>query len=551
MHSLDRVPRPVGWVGRTSRTAVVLAAVLFGMPRRTLATPPSLPSAADRALRERVEYGYNVGIVVGMVNASGRTIRGYGQRNVDSEGTVDGDTVFEIGSITKVFTSLLLADAAERGEVDLDDPVQRYLPEDVRVPRGTTEIRLRHLAIHRSGLPANPDNLCSRGLRQPFACYDLDRLHAFLNGYTLPREPGAAWEYSNLGVGLLGHALSRRAGVTYGDLVRERVLGPLGLRSTDEIPPADAAARVATGYSGVVEVPPFRMPALEGAGVLRSTVHDLLAFVACQLGLQESGLGAAMRATQLRQEGTGQAGVAMGLGWLRIDLPGGTVLQHDGATPGFSAFLGMHPTRRLGVVILSNARVNAYAGIADVGFHLLDAAYPLTALARPAVVPLPVLHQYTGWFQSSSGDVFELGLERGRLLMFHPASDFEFTLYPQSTTRFGGLDIELGGNASANFRTDAQGQVTRLDWTQAGKTTAYERRGDAARLELASREGQWFVSLRGGTGSFHIEGSSDLRQWQRLGTLATDSEFLPDPDARNGVARFYRARRQRGWQEPD
>jgi D-alanyl-D-alanine-carboxypeptidase/D-alanyl-D-alanine-endopeptidase len=525
--------------------AGVISGILLGSGTQVVAVPPVLSADSDQALRERVEYGYNVGIVVGMVNPDGRIVRGFGFRDANSGQVVDERTVFEIGSITKIFTATLLSDAVVRGEVGLDDPVQHFLPEAVDVPRGRTEITLRQLAVHRSGLPSLPDNLCSEGIRQPFGCYDVDRLYAFLNGYSLPREPGAAWEYSNLGVGLLGHALARRSGRGYEALLRERVLDPLGLPSTGEVPSTEAADRVATGYSGVVKVPPIRMPALEGAGVLRSTVDDLLVFLSHHLGILESSLGPALTTTQSRQDSTGQPGVDMGLGWLRIALPGGTILQHDGETPGFTAFLGMHPTRRLGVVLLSNTRFNAFAGVGDVGFHLLDSSYPLRSITRPADVAVSTLRGYTGWFKSASGDVFEVGLERGRLVLYHVRSDFEFTLYPQSVTRFVGLDIELGSGAAAMFRTNHQGQVTRMDWTQSGQTVPYERAGDAAQLEIAQLGGRWSVSLRGGDARFEVEASGDLRRWESIGTLTAGSEPVVDSSVASGGARFYRARRQR------
>ncbi|MBL9134415.1 MAG: serine hydrolase [Verrucomicrobiales bacterium] len=530
---------------RRARMAWAMVELLLGAGLQAVAEAPALPADVDQALRARVEYGYNVGIVVGMVNPDGRIVRGYGFRDADAGDAVDGQTLFEIGSITKIFTATLLSDAVVRGEVELDDPVQRFLPESVHVPSGNTDITLRQLAIHRSGLPSLPDNLCSEGIRQPFSCYDVERLYAFLNGFTLTRDPGAAWEYSNLGVGLLGHVLARRSGRDYEALLRERVLDPLGLHSTGEVPPSEAADRVATGYSGAVQAPPFRMPALEGAGVLRSTVDDLLIFLSHHLGILDSPLGPALRATHNRQGSTGQSGVDMGLGWLRIDLPGGTVLQHDGETPGFTAFLGMHPTRRLGVAVLSNSRFNTFAGLGDVGFHLLDSSYPLRSITRPAAVPATTLCAYTGWYRSAAGDVFELGCERDRLVLYHVRSDFEFTLYPQSTTRFTGLDIELGTGAAALFRTNNLGRVTRMDWTQSGQTVAYERAGDAARLELTHQNGQRVVSLRGGQARFDVEASSDLRRWEAIGSLTSNSEPLVDSGASSSESRFFRARRQR------
>src|SRR5207244_1074108 len=134
---------------------------------------------------------------------------------------------------SKAFTAVLLADMVTRGEVKLDDPVSKYLPETVKVPAYQDRvITLLDLTTQTSGLPRLPSNLKPADPGNPYADYDVDRLYAFLNGYTLTRAPGAKYEYSNLGVGLLGHALARRAGKSYEELVTERILKPLKMTRT-------------------------------------------------------------------------------------------------------------------------------------------------------------------------------------------------------------------------------------------------------------------------------------------------------------------------------
>ena len=162
-----------------------------------------------------------VGIVVGVIEPDGRRVVAYGNlangklANADP-GTLDGDTIFEIGSVTKVFTSLLLADMVNRKEVTLDDPAAKYLSENVKMPeRSGKSITLLDLSTHSSGLPPNPGNL-KLNPRNPFAAdYSVNDLYQFLSGYTLPRDPGSEFEYSNLGAGLLGHVLPCRAGTNY------------------------------------------------------------------------------------------------------------------------------------------------------------------------------------------------------------------------------------------------------------------------------------------------------------------------------------------------
>src|ERR1041385_7596549 len=174
-----------------------------------------------------------VGIVVGVIEPAGRRVVAYGNLAAGDPRTLDGDTIFEIGSVTKVFTSLLLADMVNRKEVTLDDPAAKYLPENVKMPeRNGKSITLLDLSTHSSGLPRVPANLNPKDPANPYADYTVEDLYQFLSGYTLPREPGSEIEYSNLGAGLLGHILAQRAGTDYGTLVRVRITEPLGMPDT-------------------------------------------------------------------------------------------------------------------------------------------------------------------------------------------------------------------------------------------------------------------------------------------------------------------------------
>lgn len=158
----------------------------------------------ERIVHDRVDSGRSAGIVAGMVFADGSTrVLAYGDAGRGRR--LDKRSVFEIGSITKTFTATLLADMAERGEVRLTDPVARLLPPEVTVPsRGGRQITLLDLATQTSGLPRLSTNLAITEPGNPYADYTVDQLYAFLNGYTLTRDPGAQFEYSNVGVGLLG-----------------------------------------------------------------------------------------------------------------------------------------------------------------------------------------------------------------------------------------------------------------------------------------------------------------------------------------------------------
>src|SRR4029078_2699321 len=131
-----------------------------------------------------------VGIVAGIIEPNGRRVVAYGNLASGDPRTLDGDTIFAIGSISKVFTSLLLADMVNRKEVALDDPAAKYLPENVKMPeRSGKSITLLDLSTHTSGLPRLPSNMKMKDPRNPYADYSEDDLYQFLSGYELPRDP--------------------------------------------------------------------------------------------------------------------------------------------------------------------------------------------------------------------------------------------------------------------------------------------------------------------------------------------------------------------------
>jgi len=225
------------------------------------------PSDPDiRALlAERIDVERRgVGILVGLIDPQGRRVVAHGGSGRGDGRPLDGDTVFEIGSITKAFTALVLAEMVERGEVALEDPVVKFLPPGVTTPeRGGRQITLAHLATHTSGLPREPGNLSPGDRSNALEAYSVDLLHRFLSGHELRRDIGASHIYSNLGGGLLGHALALRAGVDFEMLVRERITGPLGMTSTGISLSPKLQSRMATGHDQSLRpVANINLPAL-------------------------------------------------------------------------------------------------------------------------------------------------------------------------------------------------------------------------------------------------------------------------------------------------
>src|SRR5262245_59991578 len=256
----------------------------------------SLPLLSNDEIREilvkRIDQQKQaVGIVAGIIEPNGRRVVAYGNLANGDSRTLHGDTIFEIGSVSKVFTSLLLADMVRHNEVALDDPAAKYLPEHVRMPeRSGKSITLLDLSTHTSGLPTVP-NLKPKDLTNPYSDYSVDDLYQFLSGYELSRDPGSEFEYSNLGAGLLGHVLSYRAGTDYESLIRSRITEPLGMPDTSITLSSSMKQRMATGHSpALAPVANWDLPLLPGAGALRSSANDMLTFLSAFFGYKESPL---------------------------------------------------------------------------------------------------------------------------------------------------------------------------------------------------------------------------------------------------------------------
>jgi CubicO group peptidase (beta-lactamase class C family) len=456
----------------TMRMSPVIPAALLALAgARAAVAQGAFPSdsAVRGILRARVASGWTPGIVVGLIDSTGA-------RRVIVEGSAGerrrplGErTIFEIGSATKAFTGILLAEMAGRGEVRLDDPVATFLPDEVTVPsRGGTEITLLDLATHHSGLPRLPGNMRPASLANPYADYTVAQLHDFLSGYELPRDPGESYEYSNLAVGLLGHALARRADTTYEALLVQRVLAPLGMRDTRITLGAEQRARMAQGHDAEGKpVPAWDLPTLAGAGALRSTAADLLDFLAANLGIGGAPLPlrAAMTAAREPRRPAGNGGMRVGLGWHIMPRASRTIVWHNGGTGGFHSFVGFDPERRIGVVVLSNAS----SDIDDIALHLLDPASPLVASRSATVVAVSpaVLERYVGEYRLSPE--FSITVTReGGALHARGTGQPRLRLLPASESEF----LVRAVDARIVFERDSSGAVTGLVLHQGGRATA-------------------------------------------------------------------------------
>lgn len=447
--------------------ALVPAGQAFGQAKAPWTIPDD---AAIRAiLAERIDAQKSgVAIVVGVVDASGRRFVGHGSRIKGQTAPVDGMTMFEIGSMTKSFTSLLLADAARRGEVSLDDPLAKHLPADVKVPeRGGKQITLKDLATHTSGLPSLPTDFSPADSENPYADFTVEQLYRFLSGYTLTNDISSNFAYSNMGAGLLGIALSRRTGLDYATLVSQRITKPLGMADTTVALTPEMRARMAQPYDGSLQPAKlWDLPTLAGAGALRSDANDVLTFLAAATGLKASPLKPAFDdMLTVRRPIRGPVDAAMG--WMVRKADGGDIVWHNGGTGGYRTFMGFDPVRRVGVTVLTNAATTR--GGDDIGFHLLTGAplapAPPAAPVRTAIaVPEAQLQGLVGRYQMAPG--VEIAITRdGAHLFAQVTGQGRAEVFAESPTKFFWKIVD----AQLTFQVGADGAATGLILHQFGR----------------------------------------------------------------------------------
>lgn len=419
-------------------------------------------------LRERIDRAHqSVGIVAISFDSAREKIVTYGQSG-SAVDQLDRDTVFEIGSITKVFTALLLTEMVTRGEVALDDPVSKFLPGTVKIPdRNGKQITLLDLATYTSGLPRIPDGIPASG-DNPYAAYTVEQLYAFLSSYTLHYDPGTHYEYSNLGLGLLGHALALRAGSSYEDLLVSRVCEPLGLRDTCISLSNSMRERLAQGHaSNLKPASNWDIPTLAGAGALRSTASDLVKFVkaTCLSGANAPLRSAIDMLLQTRRP-TNLPNTEVGLGCFIRTGNKDEIIWKDGGTGGYASFAGFSTTLRSGAIVLSNS-INS---VNDIGFRLTNPAYTIAQYPPEVAVDPAVLATYQGVYEMNPKFALTIRAEAGRLFV-RGTGQPEFELFAEDQNRFFMRFVDAQGT----FLRDKDGAVDRLLWHQNGRY-AYCRR---------------------------------------------------------------------------
>lgn len=440
---------------------LTITLLLAGIGRSSFAADVAPTDAQIKAVlsQRAAKIGPDAAIVFGWVDANGARVVAEGKG--PGKKPLDGSSVFEIGSASKVFTCVALADMVKKGEVKLEDPVAKYLPKSVRMPsRGGKEITLADLATHTSGLPRMPDNLKPKDPWNPYADYTLQQMYAFLSSYELKRDIGAEFEYSNLGVGLLGHALALKAGTNYETLITRRICTPLKMTDTRIRLSADQQARLVPGHDVTGKaVKNWDIPTFAGAGALRSTANDMLKFVAANAGLAKSELSPAMELSHVERHEAGSSVLSIGLGWHILHRTGGAIVWHNGQTGGYHSFVAFDKVAKRGVVVLANF---AAGDIDTIGLEFIapqQAAGPHVAIQ----VDPKIYDAYAGVYRVAPGVEFTVKREKDQLMVQLTGQQF-LQVLPESETEF----FYKGVDAQLTFKRNAAGEVNGLVLHQGG-----------------------------------------------------------------------------------
>jgi CubicO group peptidase (beta-lactamase class C family) len=357
-----------------------LKSILTGLLITTTYFVGSAQLSADEIkpiLEKEVYQKRSPGIIVGTIDATGkRQLVSAGSYKDKGEVLPDEKTMYEIGSINKVFTSLLLADMVLKKQVNLDDPISKYLPASVQVPVVKNQpITLLHLATHSVGWPRMPDNYDPKNLDNPFADYTIEQTYDYISRATFDYAPGTWFKYSNVGYGLLGHILSQVAGKPFETLVKERICTPLNMPNTTLILTPAQKANLAIGHNETgTAVESWDLPAIAGTGGLRSNINDMLNFAGANLGIIKTDLYPAMQLAHTPRISKRPDNGEVSLGWTLVkEKDGDEYLWKDGTTGGYRAIMLLNRTKKTGVVILSNS-LNP---INDIAWHILAPSSPV------------------------------------------------------------------------------------------------------------------------------------------------------------------------------
>jgi CubicO group peptidase (beta-lactamase class C family) len=390
-----------------------------------------LPAEVVESIERRIEEGLTPSITIAIIDSSGVKFFNFGKTAKNGQ-EVDENSIYEIGSISKVFTGILLAQQVLEGRLKLEDEINNFLPDDIKVPvMGDTEITFGNLTDHTSGFPRMPFNFAPANPHNPYADYTVDQMYEFISNYQAVRTVGSEYEYSNLAQGLLGHLLAMNNKSTYEELMVQTIANPLEMNDTRVELTQRMNENLALGHSGGKVVENWDIPTLAGAGAIRSSTSDMAKFISANLGYVNTSLLKAMELShQIRHDKAG--GMSIAMAWHINKGDKGDIICHGGGTGGYRTFIGFVKETGKGVVLFTNSS----EGADDIGFYLLDSGSELAKFKSDAVdIPKSTLEQYVGLYELEPELHINISKE-GKQLFGQATGQDRFEIFPENDTVF-------------------------------------------------------------------------------------------------------------------
>jgi CubicO group peptidase (beta-lactamase class C family) len=421
--------------------------------------------------------------------------RGYGLRDLERGLPMTGRTLLAIGSCTKAFTTTAIAMLVEDGKLDWDEPVHRYLPQlRLKDPWASARVTLRDMGCHRTGLPRYDIMLFNPALSREDIVSSLEHLEP-------RRDFRTSWQYQNLMYATMGYVAGKVAGSTWEDLVRERILRPLGMTESNfSVGDSQAAEDFALPYGKredrVERVEFLEIGATGPAGSINSNAEEMARWVMLNLDqgkygdrslISPAGLTALFSPQMMLPQGQRYPELAFssyGLGWATNTYRGHTVVHHGGGTAGFTAQVCLVPARRTGVVVLANLSGSQLPDI--ITNYILDCLLGLEPIdwsgryqelvsqmeqartkqdetlrlaRRAGTSPTHSLQEYAGVYRHPAAGVLTIALKDQVLTGKYGIIDLAITHHHYDTFEVKFAVVGSAMTMLANFATDTLGRV--------------------------------------------------------------------------------------------
>lgn len=444
-----------------------ILAILFTIGSRlsmsTAVEAEALEKEVTRQTLPYIDSQVLAGVSVGIVKNGHKKSWSFGKTDLTKNDAPNDQTLYEIGSVTKVFTSILLANEVVLGKVSLDEPIGQSAVGKKFLPGWkNNKITFRHLATHSSGLPRLPSDLLMQDAKQPYSNYSTEQLYKYCSEYEFTREPDEKIEYSNLAVALLGQLLADMNNTDYESLLKERIISPLEMKSTTISLSPSLNDRLAQPYDvDLGESNPWELGSFVSAGAIRSTIHDMLLFSKACLTPPKGDLGKAINlAWEVAFKPISKEDFAMGLGW-HIARDGSTRF-HNGQTGGYHSSIFVSRKLNTAVVVLSNTATVEVDRLGEdlirmtAGIKTEPRTFP--KLSQPSEA---VMQKYVGKFSLSPIMTMQVKIDKGRLMVGLTGQSY-YRVYPRSDTQWDYRIVQ----ATLTFDIDEKGECNSVDLFQ-------------------------------------------------------------------------------------